>query len=66
MGDIFDSFFGGGFGGGCQRRNGPVRGRDIQQAVELTFEEAAFGCKRKVTIIRGESCEECGGSGAKK
>ena len=67
MGDIFESFFGGGFGGGGRsRRNGPVRGGDIQQAVELTFEEAAFGCKRKVNIIRAENCEECGGSGAKK
>ena len=66
MGDIFESFFGGGFGGGSSRRNGPVRGRDIQQAIELTFEEAAFGCKKKVTIIRGESCDDCGGSGAKK
>ncbi len=66
MGDIFGSFFGGGFGGGTRRRNGPVRGGDIQQAVELTFEEAAFGCKRKVNIIRSESCTECGGSGAKK
>ena len=67
MGDIFESFFGGGFGGGSRsRRNGPVRGSDIQQAVELTFEEAAFGCKRKVNIIRAENCEECSGSGAKK
>ena len=67
MGDIFDSFFGGGFGGGGRsRRNGPVRGGDIQQAVELTFEEAAFGCKRKIKIVRSESCDECGGSGAKK
>jgi len=65
LGDIFGSFFGGGFGGGS-RRNGPVRGRDIQQAVELTFEEAAFGCKKEITIIRQESCEECSGSGAKK
>ena len=67
VGDIFESFFGGGFGGGGRsRRNGPVRGSDIQQAVELTFEEAAFGCKRKVNIIRAENCEECNGSGAKK
>ncbi len=66
MGDIFDSFFGGGFGGGGSRRNGPMRGRDIQQAIELTFEEAAFGCKKKVSIIRSESCSECSGSGAKK
>ena len=68
MGDIFESFFGGGFGGGGgrSRRNGPVRGSDIQQAIELTFEEAAFGCKKKINIIRSENCEECGGSGAKK
>ena len=65
LGDIFGSFFGGGFGG-SSRRNGPVRGRDIQQAIELTFEEAAFGCKKEVTIIRQESCDECAGSGAKK
>ncbi len=65
LGDIFGSFFGGGFRG-SSRRNGPVRGRDIQQALELTFEEAAFGCKRNINIIRMESCEECGGSGAKK
>lgn len=65
LGDIFGSFFGGGFGG-SSRRNGPVRGRDIQQAVELTFEEAAFGCKKEITIIRSESCNECAGSGAKK
>ena len=66
LGDIFGSFFGGGFGGGSSRRNGPMRGRDIQQAIELTFEEAAFGCKKEVTIIRQESCDECAGSGAKK
>ena len=66
MGDIFESFFGGGFGGGRSRRGGPSRGSDIQQAIELTFEEAAFGCKKKITIIRGETCAECSGSGAKK
>ncbi len=65
MGDIFSSFFGGGFGG-SSRRNGPVKGRNIQQAVELTFEEAAFGCKKEITLIRMESCPECSGSGAKK
>ncbi len=65
MGDIFSSFFGGGFGGST-RRNGPVKGRNIQQAVELTFEEAAFGCKKEITLIRMESCPECSGSGAKK
>ncbi len=65
LGDIFGSFFGGGFGGGS-RRNGPARGRDIQQYITLTFEEAAFGCTKKISVTRRENCDECGGSGAKK
>ncbi len=66
--DIFDMFGGGfgGFGGASSRRNGPVRGRDITKEVVVTFEEAAFGCKKKVNITRSEACPECGGSGAKK
>lgn len=68
VGDIFESFFGGGFGGGAQsaRRNGPRKGKDIQEYVEITFEEAAFGVDKDVTIYRMESCKSCGGSGAKK
>ena len=64
MGDIFDSFFGGGFGGGGRRsQNGPRRGNDIQQVVELSFKEAAFGCKKDITVLRVEQCDDCGGSG---
>ena len=52
--DIFDMFggmFGGGFGGGQQRRNnGPKKGRDLQKAITITFEEAAFGCKKELEI----------------
>ena len=67
FGDIFSNIFGGGFGGfgGGQRRNGPVRGKDIRTGVLLTFEEAAFGCKKKVEITRQEECPTCKGSGAK-
>lgn len=65
FGDIFD-MFGGGFGGfGGNRRNGPVRGRDISREITITFEEAAFGCKKKINISRDEPCKTCGGSGAK-
>ncbi len=65
FGDIFDMFGGfGGFGGGS-RRNGPVRGRDINREVVITFEEAAFGCKKKINVTRNEPCQTCGGSGAK-
>lgn len=68
IGDIFSGFgdiFGFG-GGGRQRRNGPRRGSDLSQYINLTFEEAAFGCKKKINITKTETCDDCGGSGAKK
>jgi len=66
FGDIFSSMFGGGFGGGSSRRNGPMRGEDLQYRLTLTFEEAAFGCKKDISYGRVERCSECGGSGAAK
>ena len=66
LGDIFGSIFGGGFGGGAQRRNGPRRGDDIGVRVTLTFEEAAFGCKKDVAYSRYCKCSACNGSGAEK
>lgn len=67
FGDIFSNIFGGGFGGfgGGQRRNGPVRGADIRQTIDITFEEAAFGCKKNITVTRAENCSTCNGTGAK-
>ena len=66
IGDIFGDLFGGGFGGGRARRNGPRRGSDRSQYITLTFEEAAFGCKKKINITKNEACSDCGGTGAKK
>ena len=63
LSDLFGSFFGGAFSGGG-RRNGPQRGRDVEAAVTLTFEEALFGCEKSVEIGRVESCGDCKGSGA--
>ena len=63
LSDLFGSFFGGAFSGGG-RRNGPQRGRDVEAAVTLTFEEAIFGCEKSVEIGRVESCGDCKGSGA--
>ncbi len=62
MGDIFSSFFGG--GGSAARRNGPVRGDDILTRLVISFEEAAFGCKKTITFPRTETCSSCSGSGA--
>ena len=65
LGDIFGSFFGGGFGGGGRRANpnAPQRGESIRMGVTITFEEAAFGCEKSVTIDRMEQCGTCHGNG---
>ncbi|MBQ9940480.1 MAG: molecular chaperone DnaJ [Clostridia bacterium] len=60
FGDIFGSMF----GGSSRTRNGPVRGDDIGFRISLTFEEAAFGCKKEISYSRVEKCAECSGSGA--
>ena len=67
LGDIFGSFFGGGMGGTSSRRaNAPQRGADREASVTITFEEAAFGCKKDVSFTRIEKCGDCNGSGAAK
>ena len=67
LGDIFGSFFGGGgfggFGGGGARRNGPQKGESLRANLTITFEEAAFGCEKKINLNRTEECDECHGSG---
>ena len=67
LGEIFSSFFGGGFGGGARRNpNAPRRGNDTAATVNLSFEEAAKGCKKTVKVTKIDNCKECGGSGAEK
>ena len=64
LGDIFGSFFGGGFGGGRRTNpNAPQRGESIRLSVTISFEEAAFGCEKEVSVDRYETCAVCHGSG---
>ena len=65
LGDIFGSFFGGGFGGGGRRTNpnAPQRGESIRLSLTISFEEAAFGCEKSVTVERMEQCDTCHGNG---
>ena len=65
FGDIFSSFFGGG-GGSRSRQNMAMDGDDVAARVQISFEEAAFGCKKEISFARIESCGECSGSGAAK
>lgn len=67
LGDLFGSFFSGGFSNTrAQNPNAPRRGSDIRVSVTLSFEEAAKGCSRKIDFSRIEVCSECSGSGAQK
>ena len=67
FGDLFGSAFGGGFGGfgGGSSRSRARRGADRLMRVDLTFEEAVFGCKKKINIDVYEECDECDGKGGK-
>jgi len=66
FGDIFSDLFGGGFGGGrsAQQQNMPRKGENIMARLELTFEEAAFGCEKEISTPRIENCPNCSGSGS--
>ena len=69
--DIFREVFGGGsildelFGnGGRNDPNAPQRGDDLRFDLEITFEEAAHGCEKEITVTKPERCADCGGAGA--
>ena len=64
FGDIFGDFFGG--GARTRQKRGPQKGGDLRYDLNITFEEAAFGKKMTIKVPRMETCEECGGTGAKK
>ena len=64
LGDIFSSFFGGGFGGSSRRRTGPQKGADLKYHMALEFMEAAFGCTKTFQITKEDICKSCNGSGA--
>lgn len=73
LGDIFDSFFGGGggMGGGGGRggqrgrTRGPVAGDDLRFDLEIDFKTAIFGGEEKVRIRHLEKCDTCTGDGVK-
>lgn len=59
--DEFVNMFGGDRQGGGQTSSGG----DIKLNVTLTFEEAAYGTQKEITVNRFEPCAACRGTGAK-
>ena len=63
--DILGDLFGMGFGG--QRRGGTsggIPGADLRYDLQLEFEEAVFGAKKRLNYHRLEKCGTCSGSGS--
>ena len=66
--DIFDGIFGNSgfdFFGGGRSKTRASKGRDRLVNINLTFEEAVFGCKKTLTVDTTEMCDECNGKGGK-
>lgn len=66
--DIFSDLFGGAFGGGFSNfgfgsSSRARRGSDTLVRMNLTFEEACFGCKKSIEINESKTCTECHGKG---
>lgn len=63
--DVFDNLFGGdfGFNFGGSRGSRPSKGRDTLKRMDLTFEEAVFGCKKTISVEVMSACDECNGHG---
>ena len=64
LGDIFNSFFGGGSTRSSQNY-GPQRGNDTLSRVRISFMDAINGKTITMPITYDENCSTCGGTGAK-
>ena len=65
LGDLFGGGFRGfsGFGGSSRTSSRPSKGEDIRVVLNLTFEEAAFGCEKDVKLNLTSECSRCKGKG---
>ncbi|MCC7290135.1 molecular chaperone DnaJ [bacterium] len=68
MGDIFSTFFGGGFSdfgfeGGNKRANSS-RGRDLRYRIKMTFLDAMKGEEVEIKVDKEVVCKHCEGTGS--
>ena len=64
LGSIFGQAFGFGTGGGRGQRSDEKYSPDFIERLDLSFKEAVFGCKKKVSTHYKKSCKQCNGSGS--
>ena len=61
--DIFEEFFGGGFGQSSRQR-GPARGSDLRYNMTVSLQEAYNGKKTEIRIPGYTSCNACNSTGS--
>ncbi|CAN6477966.1 unnamed protein product [Victoria cruziana] len=62
--DIFESFFGGGFGGSSRGRR-QKRGEDVVHTLKVSLEDLYNGTSKKLSLSRNVLCPKCKGKGSK-
>ena len=58
-GSIFDELF----GGARSDPTAPERGRDLRYDMEISFEEAAHGTEKEISVTKLDQCQTCHGTG---
>ncbi len=58
LGDVFGTFFG---GQGKEAQRGPVRGKDLQYTIDLTFQDVMNGLSTKIMVQHDIQCKTCHG-----
>ncbi len=69
--DIFEQAFGGGFSSfgfddfafGGKKRRRSRRGSDSLYKMNITFDEAVYGCEKEIVLNVSEECDKCRGKG---
>jgi len=65
LGDIFSSFFGGGFGSTSSRsQNRPMKGQDHEVSIQLDFMDPIDDKVKKIRLNPLDICHTCDGKGA--
>lgn len=62
--DIFETFFGNGFGGG-RSKSGFQKGSDLRVSMDIAFDAAVFGIEKEISLNKMHVCATCDGTGAK-
>nr|WP_252893899.1 molecular chaperone DnaJ [Veillonella denticariosi] len=49
--------------GGGRQQQGPQKGNDLREDIDISFEDAAFGKSMDIEVHRHEECDHCHGTG---